>query len=147
MKIINYSTIDMAIHAATNLAKALQTPRQESPFQVWDAQLKVIRRLTHMLMQRLKSQTGMHYPPPPDLLTKKRTKIPRVEDQTAPPPRVDPDEEYENREQKIPSPIQTTSSSEATRKKYTKKLKELMKQHHQDHYTGNKYDLMRSTHW
>ena len=31
------------------------------------------------------------------LLTKKRTKLPRVEDQKAPPPRVDPDEEYKER--------------------------------------------------
>ena len=74
-------------------------------------------------MQRLKSQTGMNFPPPPDSIMKKRTKIPRVEDQTAPPPRVDPDEESENREQKLPSTIQATPSSEATRKKYTKKFK------------------------
>ena len=32
MKIPNYSTRDMAIHAATDLAKSLQTPRPESPF-------------------------------------------------------------------------------------------------------------------
>ena len=97
-------------------------------------------------MQRIKSQTGMHCPPTPDLLMKKRTKLPRVEDQTSPPPRVDPDEESKNREQKLPSPIQATPSSEATRKKYTKKLKELVKQRRQGHYTGNKYDLPRATH-
>ena len=34
MKIPNYSTRDMAIHDAADLAKALQTPRPESPFQV-----------------------------------------------------------------------------------------------------------------
>ena len=42
MKMPNYSTRDMAIHAAADLAKALQTPRPELPFQVGDAQLKAI---------------------------------------------------------------------------------------------------------
>ena len=37
-------------------------------------------------------------PTPPDSLMKKRTKLPRVEDQTAPPPRVDSDGEANNRE-------------------------------------------------
>ena len=46
---------------------------------------------------------------------KKKTKLPRVEDQTAPPPRVDPDKEHNNRGHKLPSPIHTTPSSEATR--------------------------------
>ena len=54
----------MAIHAAEYLEKALQTPRLESPFQVGDTQLKAIRELTIFLMQRLKSQIGMHFPPP-----------------------------------------------------------------------------------
>ena len=98
-------------------------------------------------MQRIKSQTGMHCPPTPELLMKKRTKLPRVEDQTALPPRVDPDEEYKNREKKILSPIQTTPSSEETREKYTEKLKELVKQRRRGHYTGNKYNLPRATHW
>ena len=78
---------------------------------------------------------------------KKRTKLPSVEDQTTPPPRVDPDEESKNRDQKLSSPIQTTPSSEATRKKYIKKLKDLVKQRLQGHYTGNNYDLLRATHW
>ena len=43
MKMPNYSTRDMAIHAAADMAKALQTPRPESTFQVGDTQLKVIR--------------------------------------------------------------------------------------------------------
>ena len=85
-------------------------------------------------------------PTPPDSLTKKRTKLPRVEDQTAPPPRLDPENEFNNIEKKLPSPIQTTASSEATRKKYTKKLKEIAKQRRRGHYTGNKYDLPRATH-
>ena len=42
MKIPNYGTRDMAINDAADLAKALQTPRTESPFQVGDAQLKAI---------------------------------------------------------------------------------------------------------
>ena len=33
----------MAIHAAVNMARALQTPRPESPLQVGDYQIKVIR--------------------------------------------------------------------------------------------------------
>ena len=59
----------------------------------------------------------MDCPPPPDQLMKKRTKLPRMEYQTASPPRVDPDGESKNREQKLPSPIQATPSSEATREK------------------------------
>ena len=39
MKIPNYSSRDMAIHSAADLAKALQTPRPESHFQVGDSQL------------------------------------------------------------------------------------------------------------
>ena len=46
---------------------------------------------------------------------KKSTNLPRVEYHTAPPPRVDADEESKNREQKLPSPIQTTPPSAATR--------------------------------
>ena len=76
-----------------------------------------------------------------------RTKLTRVEDQTTPPPRVYQDEESKNREQKLPSTIQTTQSSEATRKKYTKKLKELGNQRFRSHYIGNKYDLPQETHW
>ena len=97
-------------------------------------------------MQRLKPQTGMHCPTPPDLIINKGTKIPKVEDQTAPHPRVHTDEEYKNREKKLPSPTHTTPPSEATRRKYTKKLKELVKQRRRDHYTGNKYDLPRAAH-
>ena len=69
-----------------------------------------------------------------------------VVDQTAPTPWVDPDEESKNTEQKLPIPIQATPSSETKRKKYTKKLKELVTQCRRGHYTGNKYDLPRSTH-
>ena len=72
--------------------------------------------------------------------------LPRVEDQTTPAPRVDLNEESKNKEQKLPIPIQENPSSEATRKKYTKKLKELLKQRRRGHYTGKKYDLPRATH-
>ena len=63
----------------------------------------------------------MHCHSPPDSLMKKRTKLPRVEDQTSPPPRVNPYEESKNRDQKLPSPIQATPSSEAKRKNTPKK--------------------------
>ena len=48
MKMPNYSTRDMAIHADADLAKSLQTPRSESPFQVGDAQLKTIKGLSQI---------------------------------------------------------------------------------------------------
>ena len=55
----------MAIHDSAHLENVLQIPRPESHFQVGDYQLKAIRVLSKFLMQRLESQTGMHYPPPP----------------------------------------------------------------------------------
>ena len=55
-------------------------------------------------MKILKYQTGMNCPPPLDSLMRKITKLPRVEGQTAPPPRVDPDEESKDIERKIPGP-------------------------------------------
>ena len=87
----NYSTRDMAIHAAVDLAKALQTTRPESPFQVGDAQLKVIRELAQMFDADTKIPNRDALPTPPDSLMKNRDKLPRVEYQTAPPPRVYPD--------------------------------------------------------
>ena len=69
-----------------------------------------------------------------------------MEDHTAPPPRVDPDDKSKNRQQEIPSPIQATPALETTRKRYTKKIKEQVKQRRWVHYTGNKYDLPRATH-
>ena len=65
----------------------------------------------------------MHCPPPPDSIMKKRTKLPRMEDHTDPPARLDTDKEYNNREQKLPIPIQTTPPPEATWGKYTKSFK------------------------
>ena len=40
MKMPNFSYRYMAINSATDLEKALQTPRQESHFQVGESQLK-----------------------------------------------------------------------------------------------------------
>ena len=94
----NYSTRDMAIHADADLAKALQTPRTESPFQVGDAQLKAIRELANIFDADTKILNRDALPALPDSLMKKRTKLPRLEDQTTPPPTVDPDKESGNRE-------------------------------------------------
>ena len=91
MKIPNYITRDMAIHAATDLAKSLQTPRPELPFQVGEAQLKAIRELSHIFDAETKIPNRHALTTPLDSLMKKRTEIPRVEDQIDPPPRVDPD--------------------------------------------------------
>ena len=68
----------------------------------------------------------MDLPSPPESLIKRSTKLPWVEDQKAPPPRVDLDAEYKSMEQKIPSKIQKTPPSAAKREKYNKKLKELV---------------------
>ena len=103
----NYSTRDMAIHAAADIAKALQKPRPESPFQVGDTQLKAIRGLPQIFDAETKIPNREAFITPPDSLMKKRTKLPRVEDQTAPPTRVNPDEKSKNIYQKLPSPIQT----------------------------------------
>ena len=75
----------------------------------------------------------MHFPPPPDSLMKKMTKFPRVKNQTAPPPRVDPDEKSKNREKKLPSPNYTIPPSEETREKNTKTLKGPVRQHRRIH--------------
>ena len=65
MKNPNYSTRDMAIYAAADLAKALQTSRPESPFQVGDAQLKVIRELSQIFDAETKIPNRDEFPPPP----------------------------------------------------------------------------------
>ena len=91
MKTTNYSTRDMAIHAAAEIEKTLQTPRPESPFQVGDSQLKAIRKLPQIFDAdtTIPNRDALTYPP--DSLMKKSTKLPRVKDQTSPPPRVYPD--------------------------------------------------------
>ena len=48
MKIPSYSSRDMAINDASDIAKALQTPRPESPFQVGDSQIKAMRELANI---------------------------------------------------------------------------------------------------
>ena len=96
MKITNYSSRDMAIHAAADLAKSLQTPWPESYFQVGDTQLKAIRELAKIFYGKTKIPNRFALPTHPDSLMGKRTKLLRVEDQTVPPPRVDPYKESKN---------------------------------------------------
>ena len=79
MKIPNYSTRYMAIHAASDLVKSLQTPSPESFFQVGDTQLKSIRELSQIFDAETKIPERDALPTPPDLLIKKMTKLPRVE--------------------------------------------------------------------
>ena len=64
MKIPNYSTSDMAIHAVADLSKALQTPRPYSPFQMGDAQLKSIRELSHIFDAETKISNRDAFPTP-----------------------------------------------------------------------------------
>ena len=54
----------MAIHAAADLAKALQTSRPESPFQVGGDQLKAIRKLSHIFDADTKIQYRDALSPP-----------------------------------------------------------------------------------
>ena len=74
----NYSTRYMTIHAATDLAKSLQTPRPKSHFQVGYAQLKVIRELAKIFDAEPKIPNRDAMPTPADSIMKKRTKLPRV---------------------------------------------------------------------
>ena len=126
----------MADHTAADLSKSLQTSSLESPFQVGESQLKAIRKLETNIYAETKIPNKDALPTPPSPLMKKSSKLPRVEDQTAPPPREDLDEEYQDIEQKLTSPTKTTSPSAATREKWTKTLKELVKQRRRGHYTG-----------
>ena len=64
MKMPNYSTRDIALHAAADIAKALQTTRPQSPFQVGDAQLKAIRELSHICDARTKIPNRDAFPTP-----------------------------------------------------------------------------------
>ena len=97
MKITNYSSIDTTIHAAADLENALPKSKPESSFQVGDAQLKAIIELAKIFNAETKIPNRDALPTPPDSLMKKRTKLPKVEYQTDPPPRVDPYKEYESR--------------------------------------------------
>ena len=116
----------------------MKTHRPESNFQVGDYQLKAIRELPNTFDAEIRIINRDAMPTPPDSLMNNITKLPRVEYQTYPPPRVDPYGEYNNREYKLPSPIQTTPPSAATMEKHTKKLKALVKQRRRGHYTGKK---------
>ena len=109
-------------------------------------QLRAIRELSKCFYAETKIPNRDALQTPQYSLMKKRTKLLRVEDNTYPPPRVDPDEKSNNREHKLPNPIQTNPSSAATRENYTNKYKEPVKQRCRGHYTENKYDLPKSTH-
>ena len=92
IKIPNYSSRDMAIHNDADLSKALQTLSIEPLFQVGYCQLKAIRELKNIFDAENKTPNRYTLPTPLASLTKKRSKIPSMEDQIPPPPRVDPDE-------------------------------------------------------
>ena len=100
MKITKYSSRDMAIHADADLEKDLQTPMPEPPFQVGDTQLKPIRELDNIFDAEIKIPSRDALTTPPESLMNKSTKLPRLEDQTAPPPMVDPYKESSNIDQK-----------------------------------------------
>ena len=72
MKIPNFSKRDMAIYAAAYLAKALQTPRPESTFQVGDAQLKSIRELSHIFDAETKIPNMDALPTPPRIANEEK---------------------------------------------------------------------------
>ena len=65
MKISNYSSRDMAIHDAADIAKSLQTPSPESAFQVRDSQLKAIRELSNIFYAETKIPKRDALPTPP----------------------------------------------------------------------------------
>ena len=62
----------MAIHADADLAKALQTPRPESPFQVGDAQLKAIRELADIFDAETKIPNRDAFSTPPRLTNEEK---------------------------------------------------------------------------
>ena len=55
----------MAIHAASDLVKFLQTPRQESTFHVGDSQLKVIWLLGNIIDADTQISNRYALPAPP----------------------------------------------------------------------------------
>ena len=66
-------------------------PVQNHLFKWGDAQLKAIRELAQIFDAEAKIPNRDTLSTPPNFLTKKRTKLPRVEDYTTTPQRVDPD--------------------------------------------------------
>ena len=91
MKIPNYSSRNMAIHDAKDLAEALKTPGTESTFQVGNSQLKSVMELAKIFDAETQIPNRDALPIPPAPLMKKVTKLPRVKDQMAPTPGVDQD--------------------------------------------------------
>ena len=65
MKMPNFSYRDTAIHAATDLENALQTPRPESPFQMGESQLKAIRELAKTFDAEIQLPNRDTLPTPP----------------------------------------------------------------------------------
>ena len=120
----NFSSSDMAIYAAADMAKALQKPFPESPFHVGESQIKYIRGLAKTFDAEIQLPNRDALPTPtPYPLIKQSSKIPKVKYQTAPPPTMVTYEEYKKRYQKHPNPNQETPLSVATRVKYSKKPK------------------------
>ena len=64
MKMTNFSSRDMAINAAEDMSKALQTPLQGSTFQVGDYQLKAIRELDEKIDAEIQLKNRYELPPP-----------------------------------------------------------------------------------
>ena len=72
MKMPNYSSRDMSIYAAADPAKALQTPRSESPFQVGESQLKAIRELSQIFDAETTIPNRDALPTPPILANEEK---------------------------------------------------------------------------
>ena len=72
MKILKYSTREMAIHAAADLEKSLQTPRPESNFQMGDAQLKAITELAQICYAETETPNRDALPTPPRLANEEK---------------------------------------------------------------------------
>ena len=96
---------------------AAQQP--ESHFQVGESQPKAIRELANIFDAETQIPNRDALPAPKSPLIKKSSKLPRVEDQTDQPPRMDPYEESKDIEQRSPSTTQATRPSGATRGRYT----------------------------
>ena len=106
-----------------------------------DSQLKSIGELDNIFDSETIIPNRDALPTSPDLLMKKSSKLPRVEDHMDPTPRVESEKEYKDRDQKLPSKTHATPPSVTKKKRYTKKMKKLVKQLHRGHGTGNKYGL------
>ena len=69
----------MVIHAAADMAKALQTPSPEPPFQVGDLQLRAIRELAKIFDADTKILNRYALTTPLALITNKSSKLSRME--------------------------------------------------------------------